>query len=205
MLFTMRQSWWVAYRDMEFLLAYAQFHFTQIASCVPVVEKVIMKMQKKSQWHTRGLAAQFIAFLHALEYQHIDYMLGWCLLRCFYPRVRIFRKRFWKRCEVLFQKMFALIRKQHIILWKLVRKFFCKTISDVPESISSIQSHEPFESESSEILWRRVRVESWLGRVESQEWSSHFESLVYKLESMSSYTNFKRFLYIFGYRSTSGP
>jgi len=31
------------------------------------------------------------------------------------------------------------------------------------------------------------------------------ESLVYKLESMSSHTNFKLFLYIFGYMSTSGP
>jgi len=34
------------------------------------------------------------------------------------------------------------------------------------------------------------------------------ESLVYKLESMSSYTKirtFPLFLYIFGYRSTSGP
>jgi len=41
-------------------------------------------------------------------------------------------------------------------------------------------------------------------RVESQEWSSHFESYVYNLESMSSHTNFKLFLYIFGYRSTSG-
>jgi len=34
-------------------------------------------------------------------------------------------------------------------------------------------------------------------RVESQEWSSHFESLVYKLESMSSHTNFGLFPHIF--------
>jgi len=40
-----------------------------------VVEKAIMKMQKKTQWHTRGLAAEFIDFLHALAYQHINYML----------------------------------------------------------------------------------------------------------------------------------
>jgi len=39
-----------------------------------VVEKVIMKMQKKTQWHTRS--AQFIDFLHALEYQHINDTLG---------------------------------------------------------------------------------------------------------------------------------
>jgi len=49
--------------------------------------------------------------------------------------------------------------------------------SDVPESFLSSQSHEPFESESSEIL---SSLESLLGRVrvESQEWSSHFELLV---------------------------
>ena len=40
-----------------------------------VVEKAIMKMQKKPQRHTRGLAAQFIDFLHALEYEHINYTL----------------------------------------------------------------------------------------------------------------------------------
>jgi len=40
-----------------------------------VVEKAIMKMQKKAQRHTRGLAAQFIDFLHVLEYQHINYTL----------------------------------------------------------------------------------------------------------------------------------
>jgi len=40
-----------------------------------VVEKAIMKMQKKTQRHTRGLAARFIDFLHASEYQHIKYTL----------------------------------------------------------------------------------------------------------------------------------
>jgi len=34
-----------------------------------VVEKAIMEMQKKTQRHARGLATQFIDFLHALEYQ----------------------------------------------------------------------------------------------------------------------------------------
>jgi len=34
-----------------------------------------MKMQKKTQRYTRGLATQFIDFLHALEYQHINYTL----------------------------------------------------------------------------------------------------------------------------------
>ena len=60
--------------------------------------------------------------------------------------------------------------------------------SDVPGSFLSSQSHKPFESESSKIFC--VESESWLGRVrvESQELSSHFESLVCKLESMSSHT-----------------
>ena len=40
-----------------------------------VVEKAIMKMQKKTQRHTRGLTAQFIDFLHILRYQHINYTL----------------------------------------------------------------------------------------------------------------------------------
>jgi len=59
-----------------------------------VAEKAIMKMQKKTQRHTRDLAAQFIDFLHALEYQHINYMLELYLLRCFYQRIRNFRKKF---------------------------------------------------------------------------------------------------------------
>jgi len=50
----------------------------------------------------------------------------------------------------------------------------------------SSQGHEPFESESSKIFSSRVRVES-------QEGSSHLESLVYKLESMSSHTKFQTF------------
>ena len=52
----------------------------------------------------RGLAAQFIDFLHSIEYQHINYALKSYLLRCFYPRIRNFRKKFWKRRERLFQK-----------------------------------------------------------------------------------------------------
>ena len=52
--------------------------------------------------------------------------------------------------------------------------------SDVSESFLSSQSHKPFESESSKIFSSRVRGES-------QEFSSHFESLVSKLESMSSH------------------
>jgi len=32
---------------------------------------------EETQPHTRGLAAQFIDFLHALEYQHINYTLEW--------------------------------------------------------------------------------------------------------------------------------
>jgi len=63
-----------------------------------------MKMQKKTQRDARGLAAQFIDFLHALEYQHINYTLEWYLVGCFYPRIRNFRKKFWKRRERFFQK-----------------------------------------------------------------------------------------------------
>jgi len=67
--------------------------------------------------------------------------------------------------------------------------------SDVPESFLSSQSHEALESESSEILSSQSRVMTWSSRVrvEPQEWSSHFESLVYKLDSMSSHTKFQTF------------
>jgi len=34
-------------------------------------------------------------YLHALEYQHINFTLEWYLLRCFYPRIKKFRKKFW--------------------------------------------------------------------------------------------------------------
>jgi len=61
MLFSMRQNWWVAYRDMEFSVSMPNFTLQKGEGClVSVVEKVIMKMQKKTQRHTRGLAAQFI-------------------------------------------------------------------------------------------------------------------------------------------------
>jgi len=62
---------------------------------------------------------------------------------------------------------------------------------------------ESFFSSHSQVKVISNFVES--SQVESQERSSHFESLVYKLQSMSSQTNFKLFLYIFGYGSTIGP
>ena len=67
--------------------------------------------------------------------------------------------------------------------------------SDVPESFLSSQSHKPFESESSQSHYNFFQVESWLTRVriESQELSSHFESLVCMLESMSSHIKFQFF------------
>ena len=88
--------------------------------------------------------------------------------------------------------------------------------SDVPESFLSSQSQVRVTIPSSQsrvrVIWNfvessqsRVMTSSSRVRVESQEWSSHFESLVYKLESMSSHTNFKLFLYIFAYRSANGP
>jgi len=65
--------------------------------------------------------------------------------------------------------------------------------SDVLESLLPSQSHTPFESKSSTFFSSQVRVESWLGRVESQEMSSHFDTLVCKLESMSIHTKFHNF------------
>jgi len=71
------------------------------------------------------------------------------------------------------------------------------SISDVSESILSSQSHKPFESELSQghLKFFRVRVMTWSCRVsvESQELLSRFESLVCKLESMSSHTKFRVF------------
>jgi len=49
------------------------------------------------------------------------------------------------------------------------------------------------ESDSSEILSSRVMNWSSQVRVESQELSSDFDSLAYKLDSRSSHTNFKLF------------
>jgi len=57
---------------------------------------------------------------------------------------------------------------------------------DVPESFLSSQSHKSFLSESSKVFSSRVMTWSGRVRVESQEQSSHFESLVCKFESMSS-------------------
>ena len=62
-------------------------------------------------------------------------------------------------------------------------------------------SYKPVESDSSQShpKYFRVRVESWLGRVKvvSQKLPSHFESLVCKLESMSSQINLNIFLLLF--------
>ena len=91
------------YRDMEFLSA-CPILLCRKETAVLVVEKAIMKMQKKTQRHTKGLTTQFIDFLYALEHQYINYTLKWYLLRCFYPGVRIFPNKFWKRCERLFQE-----------------------------------------------------------------------------------------------------
>ena len=69
---------------------------------------------------------------------------------------------------------------------------FC---SDVPESFLSSQSPKPLESESSKIFSSGVKVMTWSSRVrvEPRELSSHFESLLCKLESMSSHTKFHVF------------
>ena len=66
MLFAMRQNWWV--QRYEVFVSMPNFTLHKGEGCLySIVEKAIMKMQKKTQRHTRGLAAQFIDFLHALQ------------------------------------------------------------------------------------------------------------------------------------------
>jgi len=67
-----------------------------------------------------------------------------------------------------------------------MRNYGLSKRSDVSVSFLSNQSHKPLESESSKNFSSRVRVES-------QELSSHFVSLVCKLESMSNHTKFHVF------------
>jgi len=89
----MRQNWWV--QRYGVFVSIPNFTLQKGEGCLDsIVEKAIMKMQKKTQRHTKGLAMQFIDFLHALEYQHINYTLELYLLHCFYPRIRNFRKKF---------------------------------------------------------------------------------------------------------------
>jgi len=59
--------------------------------------------------------------------------------------------------------------------------------SDVSESFLSSQSHKPFESESSQGHLKIFESSQSHDLVESQKLSSHFESLVCKLESMSNH------------------
>ena len=89
----MRQNWWV--QRYGVFVSIPNFTLQKGEGCLDsIVEKAIMKMQKKTQRHTKGLAMQFIDFLHALEYQHINYTLELYLLHCFYPRIRNYRKKF---------------------------------------------------------------------------------------------------------------
>jgi len=74
MLFAMRQNWWV--QRYGVFACMPNFTLHKGEDCLDsVIERAIMKMQKKTQRDARGLAAQFIDFLHALEYQHINYTL----------------------------------------------------------------------------------------------------------------------------------
>jgi len=74
MLFAMLQNWWV--QRYGVFVRMPNFTLQKGECCLDsVVEKAIPKMQKKTQRHARGLAAQFIDFLQALEYQHINFML----------------------------------------------------------------------------------------------------------------------------------
>ena len=63
------------------------------------------------------------------------------------------------------------------------------------ELFLSSQSHNPLESDSSKIFSSPVSVMIWSSRVrvDSRELSSHFESLVFKPESISSHTKFHVF------------
>jgi len=60
-----------------------------------VAEKAIMKMQKKTQWHTRGLAAQFIEYFAHLRISTYQLHAGMIFTTLFVP---------WKRRERLFKK-----------------------------------------------------------------------------------------------------
>jgi len=66
-------------------------------------------------------------------------------------------------------------------------------ISDASESFLSSQSHRPFESESSKIFSSRARVMTWSSQSRVTRTVSHFESMVCKLESMSSHMKFHVF------------
>jgi len=72
-----------------------------------------------------------------------------------------FAPNFW--CQPLLAYLILIL---FICLWADTKSSV--ETSDVPESFLSSQSHEPFESESYEIVSSRVGVES-------QEWPSHFE------------------------------
>jgi len=61
MLFAMRQNWWL--QRYGVFVSMPNITLQKGEGCLDsFVEKAIMKMQKKTQRHTRGLAAQFIDF-----------------------------------------------------------------------------------------------------------------------------------------------
>jgi len=123
MLFAMRQNWWV--QRYRAFVSMPNFTLQKGKGCLDsVVEKAIMNMLKKTQRHTRGLAAQFIDFLHALKYQHNNYTLEWYLLCCFYIRISNFRKKFWKRRERLLQNNVCPDTKTAHYFSKTRQKFF---------------------------------------------------------------------------------
>jgi len=126
MLFAMRQSWWV--QRYGIFVSMHNFTLQKGDGCLDsIVEKAIMKMQKKTQRHTRGLAAQFINFLHALEYQHINYTLEWYLLCCFYPRIGTFSQNVLKTLWEIIFKTFLPWYENSILFFKTSsEKFFVK-------------------------------------------------------------------------------
>jgi len=103
MLFAMRQNWWV--QRYRVSVSMPKFTLQKGEGCLhSAVEKAIMKMQKKTKRHTRGLAAQLIDFLHAFKYQHINQTLEWYLLRSFYPRRKCLQKDLKTSWEIIPKK-----------------------------------------------------------------------------------------------------
>jgi len=82
--FAMRQNWWV--RRHGVFVSMPNFTLQKGEGCLDsVVEKAIMKMQKKTQRHTRDLAAQFIDFLHAIKISTYQLHPGMIFTTLFLP------------------------------------------------------------------------------------------------------------------------
>jgi len=107
------------------------------------------------------------------------------------------KTRFGSDTDIIFQKQERIRyqKKHHLIISGLSCLQWCVRVIFVDSESS--QSHKLCELESSKFssCRFRVRVMTWSRRVrvESQELLSHFESLVCKIESISSHTKFHIF------------